>query len=141
RLYLTGDQVIDADTLRLAETKRAQLEIELQCRDSGITPTHLRKLNFIEYFEAIAKTKSSSNWPSALNYLKAFFGSAISFEDLTPGRMTELRNHFVMKLAPNSAHSYFASVKAGLNQAPGQIRLGDHSSSSTCPTNMHPTDR
>jgi len=117
RLYLTGDPIADADTLRLAETKRAQLEIEMQARDTGIVPIHLRQRNFLDYFKEVAATKESCNWSNALNYLKLFFGDSVTFEELTPSRMTEFRNYLVKTLHINTAYSYLATTKAALNRA------------------------
>ncbi len=40
KLYLTGDKQTDAETLRIAETKRAQRELEIQAHETGIIPAH-----------------------------------------------------------------------------------------------------
>lgn len=117
KLYLIGDRIIDADTIRLAETKRSQLEIEIQMHGTGLIPEHQKKRCFIEYFEAVTQLKSSCNWPNTLNYLKLFFGESVTFEELTDYQLTTFRDYLVSTLHVNTAYSYLATTKAALNRA------------------------
>jgi integrase len=82
-----------------------------------VVPVHMRQRNFLDYFEEVAKTKLSCNWSNALNYLKLHFGSSVTFEELTPSRLSEFRDYLVKTLHINTAYSYLATTKAALNRA------------------------
>ncbi|HVZ38227.1 MAG TPA: Arm DNA-binding domain-containing protein [Candidatus Kapabacteria bacterium] len=61
KLYLTGTKEHDAETLRIAGTIRAQWEIELQASDHDLVPAHLRKANFVEFFDGLTGKRHSSS--------------------------------------------------------------------------------
>jgi len=85
--------------------------------------------DFITYFESLAEKRTgntNSTWKSALLYLKLFFGETYRFGDLDVKTLEDFKEFLLttksvrsdkMRLAQNTAVSYFGKVKAALKQA------------------------
>ena len=85
--------------------------------------------NFVEYFTKLTAKRQSSNhdnWVSSMNYLKAFAGDEIRFNQLDKEFCEEFKDYLLntksrksakSKLKVNSAVSYFNKFKAALKQA------------------------
>lgn len=116
KLYLSGTKEHDAETLRLAETIRAQREIELQASAHGLVPAHLRKANFVEFFEVLSEKRHKS-WRAALLHLKAFAGGTLAFDQITPQKLEDLKLYLREHLSNNSAWLYFGKVRSALHDA------------------------
>src|ERR1041384_8150991 len=117
KLYVTGNKGADAETVRLAETIRAQREIELQSAEHGITPAHLRKANFVEYFARLADKKAHKSWRATLLHLKKHTGGTLPFEQITAAKLEDFKLYLLNNLHNNSAWLYYGKVRGALNQA------------------------
>ena len=122
------DKEQNKETLELAETIRAQRQIDVQKGAYGFLSDRQRKSCFIAYFEQEAAKRSGSNadnWDSALLYLKDFAGPTLKVAELTIKKCNEFREFLLSApnqrngepLAVNSALSYFNKFKATLKQA------------------------
>lgn len=110
------------ETLLLAENIKAKRQLELQSTTNGFRSKDLLKLNFIEYFEKLTNDRKGNagnygNWDSALKHLKEYFSDQLSFGSINEQRLEDFKSYLIGKLSKNSASSYFAKVKAALNQA------------------------
>ena len=72
----------NSEILILAETIRANRDIELQFADHDIIPSFKRKADFVEYFQKVGESKGRSSmiWKSTLNHLKEFTGGQVAFK-------------------------------------------------------------
>lgn len=122
KLYLTGNKAADTETYRLAETIRAQKELELKSADYGIVPSHVRQGDFIAYFREMGEGKHLS-WRSALRHLEAFSGGSLTFEQVTPDKVELFKRYLLEKVGQNSAYLYFAKMKAAINRATKEGRF------------------
>ncbi|WP_295939451.1 site-specific integrase [uncultured Alistipes sp.] len=130
------DRQHNAETLQIAEGIRQKRENILNKPEiyTGYEKEQLRikelgELDFVEYYRKLAKKRKASNhdnWMSALNYLIAFTGGTLKFADLNERKLNEFKEYLLntksrksekVKLAQNSAVSYFNKVKAALSQA------------------------
>lgn len=85
--------------------------------------------NFVEYFKSLSDKRKASNhdnWASAYKYLETFTNGDLKFADLNEQFCNEFKEHLLttnsnknskVKLAQNSAVSYFNKFKATLKQA------------------------
>lgn len=109
-------------TLQLAENVKAKRQLELQSSTNGFRSKDLLKANFLDYFEQLTKERKGSkgnygNWDSTLNHLKTHFGDYLPFSAINEQRLEEFKTYLLKELSINSASSYFAKVKAALNEA------------------------
>ena len=122
------DKEQNKETLGLAETIRAQRQIDVQKGAYGFLSDRQRHSCFITYFEQEAAKRSGSNaenWDSALLYLKDFAGATLKVSQLTVKKCEEFREFLLSApnqrngepLAINSAVNYFNKFKAALKQA------------------------
>jgi len=116
------EKVHNKETSQLAESIKAQRQIDLQNGLSGFSNKKHLKENFIEYFEKLTFERKASignygNWDSALKHLKAFFGSHLAFNAVNEEQLEAFKKHLLSKVSKNSASSYFAKAKAALNKA------------------------
>ncbi len=110
------------ETMALAENIKAKRQLELQSTSNGFRSKELLKLNFIEYFEKLTNERKSSpgnygNWDSALKHLKKVFGDFLPFGSVNEDKLEKFKSYLIGELSKNSASSYFAKVKAAVNQA------------------------
>lgn len=116
-LYLTGNTTDDRNTLLLAETARAQRELELKSLEWGLTPTHVRGLNVAQYIEGIGEARGHKSWRAMLLHFKECLGSDLTFQQLTPEKLNRLRSHLLNNVSRNTAWLYWGKVTAALNEA------------------------
>lgn len=118
------------ETLSLAESIKAKRQLSIQKGNYGFLSDEKQNVNFVEYFESLANKRrgsNSDNWLSALHYLKDFTqGVVIRFRELNETFCTDFKEFLLtaasrkskrVKLAQNTAVSYFNKLKAALKQA------------------------
>ena len=118
------------DTLNLAEKIRTKKQAEYDSGKFGFQSNSKINGNFIEYFKGLTDERFESkgnhgNWDSCYKHLKAYFGEKLSFKDLTVDKIKSFKEYLDKNapspqgksLSPNTKLSYFAKVKAALNQA------------------------
>ncbi len=117
-------------TLELAETIRAQRQIELQNGEYGFRDREKQKGSLLVYLRMLAdKRKNSSgnygNWDSMLKHLETFSPTDIPFSKIDRKYVQDFKEYLDKKvktksntgLSQNSKYSYFNKFRAGLKQA------------------------
>ena len=118
------------ETSQLAESIRAQRQIDIQNGQHGFTSTSKSSSDFISYFSHLTQKRLESkgnygNWDSALKHIINFSGNKISFQEIDKSfciRFIDyLTNDAVKKsgdkLSSSSVASYYSKLKAALKQA------------------------
>lgn len=136
KLYLDPDaktreeKEVNKKTLQLAETIRAQRQIEIQNGVYGFRDNEKLKGSFIAYIQLLTeKRKDSSgnygNWDSMLKHLKDFIPMDITFAQVDRQFVQEFKYYLDKEaktkseqgLSQNSKYSYFNKFRAALKQA------------------------
>ena len=112
-------KVTNKETLELAEMIRAKRQIEFQYSDHDIIPKFKRDADFVEYFKTLGQSKGASStlWESTLNHLRTFTGGKLAFKNINERWLEKWQNYLLDKVSRNSAHTYQATIIAGLNRA------------------------
>jgi integrase len=119
------------ETKALAESIRAQRQIEAQSGIYGFQQRANRLKDFLAYFRQLAEDRKASqsnyaNWLSAYNYLEKFSGGHCAFGDIDEKFCSDFKGFLLnstsmrstkANLSQNTALSYFNKFKAALNQA------------------------
>jgi integrase len=127
----TKDQKeINKKTQQLAETIRAQRQIEIQNGTFGFRDNEKLKGSFTAYLQLLASKRQDSagnygNWDSMIKHMKAFIPQDISFEFVNRQFVQDFKEyldkkaiaHGNQKLSQNSKYSYFNKLRAALKQA------------------------
>lgn len=117
--------------LRLAKLIRDKKSAEYISKLYDIDDLSKKDASFINYYEELLEKRKSSkgnygNWDSALKHVLKFTGDEdVKFSEITVNWLLDLKYYFENKatskrgkfLSQNSQYSYFAKVKAALNQA------------------------
>lgn len=124
------EKEVNKKTLQLAETVRAQRQIEIQNGVYGFRDQEKLKGSVLSYIELLAdKRKESSgnygNWMSMLKHLKTFSKNDLLFSDVDRELVADFRDYLAkvetksegVQLSQNSKYSYFNKFKAALKQA------------------------
>ena len=124
------DRKSNAKTLQLAETIRAEMQLDLQHAQHGVQNDDNLDKSFINYFWELTEKRKASignygNWDSAYKHLQKFANGDISFRDLDRTFVRDFKEYLTdeavtksnVQLAPNSQSSYFNKFKAAINQA------------------------
>ncbi|OZI09575.1 mobilization protein [Siphonobacter sp. BAB-5385] len=135
KLYLippksAADRSKNKETLQLAQSIRAKRQVEIQNKEYGFSSAFKLELNFLEYFERVAKERLDSkgnygNWDSALKHLEKYCKSSTTFKDVDVKFVEGFRTYLEKKartksgtpLSQNTKHSYFNKLKACLKQS------------------------
>lgn len=117
-------------TLELAETIRAQRQIELQNGEYGFHDKERQKGSLLVYMHMLADKRKDSlgnygNWDSMIKHLEAFSTRDIPFSKIDRQYVQDFKEYLDKKartksnigLSQNSKYSYFNKFKAGLKQA------------------------
>src|SRR5690554_2143 len=124
------EKEVNRKTLQLAETIKAQRQIEIQNGVYGFRDNEKLKGSFLNYVEALTEKRIDSkgnygNWDSMLNHLKTYIPMDKSFGEID-GTFVQGFKEFLDKevktksnqpLSQNSKYSYFNKLKAALKQA------------------------
>jgi len=82
---------------------------------------HLADIDFVQFFyqtrEKQKKNNSRKPYISTYNYLKAFTNGKISFSEVDKNFCNDFKEYLLVKVAANTAHTYFSRLKAVLNIA------------------------
>jgi integrase len=121
---------VNKKTQQLAETIRAQRQIEIQNGTFGFRDNEKLKGSFTSYLQLLASKRQDSagnygNWDSMIKHMKAFIPQDISFEFVNRQFIQEFKEyldkkaiaHGTQRLSQNSKYSYFNKLRAALKQA------------------------
>lgn len=124
------EKEVNKKTMQLAETIRAQRQIEIQNGVYGFRDNEKLKGSFTAYLELLANKRKDSpgnygNWDSMIKHMKAFIPQDISFEFVNREFVQDFKEyldkkatgHGIQKLSQNSKYSYFNKLRAALKQA------------------------
>lgn len=105
--------------LEIAKEIATKREIELISNDNGIISAYKKRSNFVEYFEQIAfnTPKTEKAWKNTYKYLNEFTKGHIQFNAIDENFLEEFKTFLLTKVSNNTAHTYFAKIKASLNKA------------------------
>ncbi len=115
------------EILALAEKLVARRQLELAHNDTGFTPIHKRKSNFVDFFpEVIAKRglQSQGAWKAVYKYLKAFTGGRIAFSAIDQTWMEMFQSFLLERVGQNSANLYLGLTKSALKEAVNKKIIG-----------------
>lgn len=120
---------VNKKTLQLAETIRAQRQIEIQNGVYGFRDNEKMKGSFLAYMRMLAeKRKDSSgnygNWDSVVKHLEKFLPYDISFKEIDRQFVMDFKEYLDKQaktksgvgLSQNSKYSYFNKLRAALKQ-------------------------
>jgi integrase len=124
------DRKANAKTLQLAETIRAEMQLDLQHAQHGVQNDDNLDKSFLKYFwELTEKRKASKgnfgNWDSVYKHLQKFVKGDILFRDLDRTFVRDFKEYLTdealtksnVQLSANSQSSYFNKFRAAVNQA------------------------
>ena len=147
KLYLIpeksrADKEKNRETLKLAEAIKAKRLVELQNKEFGFKSEYKTNTLFFDYYSAMCEKRFNTpeskgnwgNWYSCLHHLRIYEKrNNITFAEITPEWVKGFKDYLEhkaiawandkrqrvkdQKLARNSKVSYFAKLKACLNQA------------------------
>ena len=117
-------------TLQLAETIRAQRQVEAQNGIYGFRSNQKMRGSFLAYMRLLAAKKGDGpgnyrNWNSVIRHLEVFSSADITFGEVDRQFVARFREYldkdatstFGTKLAQNTKALYFSKVKTALRQA------------------------
>lgn len=124
-LRLTGGSTADRELLRLAETKRAQREVELAMNGTGIVPAHAKGGSFLDFFAGLAEEKGHPAWKGAHGHLLAFSGGVLRFGEISPTWVAAFRRYLLEDsgLSQNSCALYWQKFRCALKEAVQRARI------------------
>lgn len=124
------EREVNKKTQQLAETIRAQRQIEIQNGVYGFRDNEKLKGNFINYIELLTEKRKDSkgnygNWDSMLKHLKTYIPMDITFAEVDRKFVQGFREYLDkdaktksnQNLSQNSKYSYFNKFRAALKQA------------------------
>jgi len=123
RIYITNQKdkkSHDREKIKLAESLRDKKELKLYQDDHDFElKNESKKANFVKYFDNLVKSKKSSikPWQNTYKHLLKFTNGKISFRDVDEVFCEKFKDYLLSKVNPNSAHTYFARLKASLYHA------------------------
>jgi integrase len=136
RLYLNPEaktkteKDVNKKTKELAETIRAQRQIEMQNGTFGFGDIEKLKGSFTTYLIKVSEDRNTSdgnygNWDGMIKHFKSFMPLDISFQDVDRKFVENFKDYLSQKalskskkkLSQNTKYSYFNKFKAALKQA------------------------
>lgn len=108
----------DKNTIKLAGAIRDKRELELIQDGEVQLYSWKAKMDFLDYFGKITSTKAHPcNWNNTSNMLKAFTDGGLTFGQIDYGFCRRFVDYMLSKVSPNTAHVYYGTFKAAINQA------------------------
>ncbi len=136
RLYLNPEaktkteKDVNKKTKELAETIRAQRQVEMQNGTFGFGDIEKLKGSFTTFLLKVSEDRNTSdgnygNWDGMIKHFKTFIPSDISFQDVDRKFVENFKDYLSQKalskskkkLSQNTKYSYFNKFKAALKQA------------------------
>lgn len=124
RLYLSlkpKDKIQDQNTIKLAMQIRDKKELELFENGHGFQfKNKNEKTNFVEYFKSLVDSKPSKSrkpWKNTYNHLNKFTKGILLVKDFNEKFAEQFKAYLLKKVSQNSAHTYFAKLKAAIKAA------------------------
>ena len=119
KLYLGKDKAANKETRRLADSIRAKKELELQSQQHGFVPSFKGQVDFIQYFEQLARSKNQSDtaWRNTLKHLKEFTGGSIRLAAVDERWLELFKEYLLTQVAQTTARTYFKKIIATLRRA------------------------
>jgi len=124
------DKEVNKKTLQLAETIRAQRQIEIQNGVYGFRDNEKQKASFTNYIELLTEKRKDSlgnygNWDSMLKHLQSYIPMDVTFAEVDMKFVQgfkeyldkEAKTKSDQNLSQNSKYSYFNKFRAALKQA------------------------
>ena len=124
------EKEVNKKTLQLAETIRAQRQIEIQNGVYGFRDNEKLKASFTNYVQLLTDKRIDSsgnygNWDSMLKHLKSYIPRDITFAEVNREFVQgfkeyldkEVKTKSNQNLSQNSKYSYFNKLRAALKQA------------------------
>jgi len=121
---------VNKKTIQLAETIRAQRQIEIQSGVYGFRDNEKMKGSFLKYVRMLAEKRRSSagnygNWDSMIKHLNSFLPYDITFDRVDYEFVKDFKEYLDKDartksnngLSQNSKYSYFNKLRAALKQA------------------------
>ena len=111
----------DKEELKKAIEVRDQLELEFFQNEHGFRLyNHAGKSNMLDFFKSITDKKTGGSYKPYLNtykHLVKFTKGEISFNQVDRKFCNDFKEYLLQRVSQNAAHTYFARLKAVLNQA------------------------
>lgn len=120
-LKLSGKRehrIQDNSKLEIANAIRDKRELELLEKGEVNLYSWKSKADFMEYFDSITKTKPHPcNWNNTKNLLVEFTDNVLTFGDVDRLFCQRFVDFLLTKVSHNTAHVYYGTFKAAINQA------------------------
>lgn len=113
-IFIEGKGNDSKEKLRLAQTIRAQREIELISLGTNVVPSHKKKSDVVKYFREYAKTsprKSPKAFEATLIHLIAYYSDRILASDVDEKFCQGFRNYLSKKCNGETPHVYYCVFK------------------------------
>jgi integrase len=119
-LVLIGDKATDKETMRLAEIAKAKRAQQVFAGEWGLADPVVGKQNLVHYLDILAKEatgKRKESMRSAMKHLKAYRAGMVPMAQITDQWIEGLQDYLLSVLAPASAATYCAVIRAALRRA------------------------
>jgi len=114
----------DSNLLELACAIRDKRELEILQDGEVKLYSWKSQSDFLEYFDAITKTKAHPcNWSNTKNLLAEFTSNTLNFGDVDRAFCQRFVDFLLTKVSANTAHVYYGTLKAAINQAVREEKL------------------
>jgi integrase len=119
QFILTGNDAIDVLLIEEAKKVCVQREAELQAKGFAWLLRKKVKVNFLAFFERVAKEKNVKPFHNCLAHLKRFEpAKKWLLADITSADVTAFQNYLVnLRLSANTVHTYMANIKTAFGVA------------------------
>jgi integrase len=108
----------DNNLMELARAIRDKRELEILQDGEVMLYSWKSKSDFLEYFDSITKTKPHPcNWNNTKNLLDEFTKKTLSFGKIDRAFCQRFVDFLLTKVSHNTAHVYYGTFKAAINQA------------------------
>jgi integrase len=109
---LKGDEF---DALKVEKAKEIALQREKEVKTKGMAWLLKGKLkiNFVDFFERVAREKDSKPYSNTLSHLRRFLGSQTWFlHEITDMDLEQFQKYLLQKVSETSVHTYMTVLKS-----------------------------
>jgi len=115
------------ETLDLAKRLAARRQLELAHAETGFSPGHRRRANFLDFFKDLGNHKTENrtriSWNTVLGKLESYGGNRVPFSVITSKWLEEFRDFLLDSVSQNTTNLYLTKIKAALKEAVKQNYL------------------